>query len=135
MIIGTGIDTVEIVRFKKWHAKSYQSLCRLFSEEEIAYCMQQPLLSAQRFAVRFAAREAVYKAISEGYYVPVPPFLTLARAISIDKNQSGKPFLTFDRQILDEITYLRLTTVTWHISLAHTRHMASAWIIAELVSV
>ena len=36
---------------------------RLFTRDEIAYCLDDPQLAAQRFAARFAAKEAVMKAL------------------------------------------------------------------------
>ena len=64
MIIGTGVDIVEVTRIetlRKKHGSRF--LRRHFTEEEIQYCigMVDP---ARHFAGRFAAKEAVYKALS-----------------------------------------------------------------------
>ena len=40
MILGIGIDAVEIERFKDWHTKPVNQLMRIFSAEEIAYCLK-----------------------------------------------------------------------------------------------
>ena len=56
MICGIGVDSVEIERFALWLDYSKKRLSRIFSLEEIEYCLQQKNKSAERFAVRFAAR-------------------------------------------------------------------------------
>ena len=58
MIVGIGIDSVEINRFKNWKTYQYVKLRRIFSENEIAYCLAAPTKIDERFALRFAAREA-----------------------------------------------------------------------------
>ena len=50
MILGVGIDAVEIARFADWHTKSDKQLRRIFSEEEMAYCLSVPAKTAERFA-------------------------------------------------------------------------------------
>ena len=91
MILGIGIDSVEIERFAHWHTYSDHSLSRIFSAEEIAYCRANPVLATQRFAVRFAAREALYKALSTAAPGNTIPFLTLCRAVTITHSASGAP--------------------------------------------
>lgn len=71
MIYGVGIDLVKIDRMKsvveRWGDKF---LRRVFTETEIAYCHEKknPYLS---FAVRFAAKEALIKAIASEITVPL----------------------------------------------------------------
>ena len=67
MIIGIGIDIVDLDRFQRMldrHGKRF--LAKTFSEEEIAYC-QSRKNPAQHFAARFAAKEAVFKALGTGW--------------------------------------------------------------------
>src|SRR5579871_4076307 len=101
MIIGIGMDAVEAHRFTHWHTKPLRMLERVFSPSEITYCLQNKILSAQRFAIRFAAREAIYKIVNT--HIPqcrAVPFLTLARAITITKATTGSPSITIDWQQL-----------------------------------
>lgn len=66
-----GIDAIEIARFADWHTKERLWLKRIYTDNEIDYCLQEPTLSAQRFAVRYAAKEALYKALSsQGIELP-----------------------------------------------------------------
>jgi len=61
--LGIGVDVVKVERVEKL---SPQACERLFTVEERAYCEKSPLLRAERFAARFAAKEAVLKALGTG---------------------------------------------------------------------
>ena len=123
MICGIGVDTVEVVRFAQWHTYSRKTLSRIFSDEEIEYCLAQINKSAERFAVRFAAREAFFKAFSYAFPSHTVPFLTLCKNISIQKKGS-RPFLVFD--------WLQLSNpIMIHVSLSHTKTIATAYVIIE----
>lgn len=128
MIIGIGIDSVAIHRFAHWHTKSRTQLLRIFSEQEIDYCLSNPTLSAQRFAARFAAREALYKAISAHWPEHSIPFLTLCRAITIIKKRA--PVMLIDWSMLQSYGVQPIENNT-HLSLTHTQHIATALIILE----
>ena len=67
MVVGLGIDIIEIARVKK-SIDEYGSLFlnKVFTEDEITYCNKK-FNRYQHFAARFAAKEAVYKAIASGW--------------------------------------------------------------------
>jgi holo-[acyl-carrier protein] synthase len=123
MILGIGVDTIEIERFALWHTYSRKKLARIFSLEEIDYCLQDKNKSAQRFAVRFAAREALYKALSHTYPNKKIPFLTLCTDTTITKI-NGLPQIIIDESI--DTTHL-----TIHVSLSHSRKIATAFVLIE----
>ncbi len=77
-----GVDLVEIARIKSLARRNPKFLTRVFSPAEIAYCKakKDPWPS---FAVRFAAKEAIYKALGKA---DVP--LT---AISVNRGKDGRP--------------------------------------------
>ena len=128
MIIGIGIDSVEIERFTPWHTYSHKKLERIFSKEEIEYCLSNTLLSAQRFAVRFAAREALFKAISQAIPEHCMPFLTLCRAVTISKNRA--PVMLVNWEIFNgHIIPESLIHSRAFISLTHTQNTATAFVI------
>ena len=129
MILGIGIDTVEVERFITWRDYSPKKLSRIFSPQEINYCLLQSNKSAERFAARFAAREALFKALSYAYPNHQLPFLTLCSRITITKID-GRPYLT----VVGDIG-IDLTGVTIHLSLSHTRTHATALVIIEMRSV
>ena len=67
MIAGLGTDIVEIVRIGEMierHGELF--LGRVYTEQEIAYC-QRRAASYQHFAGRWAAKEAVLKALGTGW--------------------------------------------------------------------
>lgn len=66
MIKGIGIDIVEIKRIKKAIKKHKNFINRLYTQLEQSYCLSKnkPHL---HFAVRFAAKEAVLKALGTGF--------------------------------------------------------------------
>lgn len=60
--ISTGIDIENIQRFEKYSADD-ELVKRIFSEKEIDYCFSHRF-PAKHLAVRFSAKEAIYKALS-----------------------------------------------------------------------
>jgi phosphopantetheine--protein transferase-like protein len=122
MILGIGVDSVEVHRFKHWHTFSRKKLSRIFSEQEIDYCLQQLNKSAERFAVRFAAREAFFKAFSAAFPDVSIPFLTLCKQVRIEK-QGDRPVLLFD----DFYTQ----SFTTHLSFTHTDSVATVFVVIE----
>ncbi len=66
MIVGTGIDLIQVARIKKaakrWNDKF---LSRIYTPREISYCRGKREKYVH-FAARFAAKEAVRKALGEG---------------------------------------------------------------------
>jgi len=127
MIIGIGIDSVEVERFAHWHTYAPSTLHRIFSQEEINYCLSNLTKSAERFAVRFAAREAFFKALSSAYPAITIPFLTVCRSISITKLDNQAPVLKIDWQKLLGTN----SDIKSFVSLTHTKTVATAIIILE----
>lgn len=66
MILGIGIDLVKIDRIDKAGKNHSGFLERVFTEAEREYCAKQKF-PAQHYAARFAAKEAVLKAIGTGW--------------------------------------------------------------------
>lgn len=77
-----GIDIEELKRFSKL-VKDKAFLKKIFSQDEIDYCLSKKS-STQHFAVRFAGKEAVWKALSSTKTVPIT-------AISFKNIDNGKP--------------------------------------------
>lgn len=65
MILGTGIDIIEIERIKK-AIKNKRFIERVFSRDEIQYCQSRGAQSVASYAARFAGKEAVLKAFGTG---------------------------------------------------------------------
>lgn len=124
MILGIGIDTIDIDRFAEWHTYSEKKLRRIFSPEEIEYCLQDIKKSAERFAVRFAAREALYKALSSFSLITIP-FLTLCAHTTIKKIGS--------RPVLELSSFCGIDGSNFivHLSLSHSRTQATAFVVLQ----
>ncbi|HLC06929.1 MAG TPA: holo-ACP synthase [Candidatus Babeliales bacterium] len=125
MILGIGVDIVEIERFALWHTYSSKKLSRIFSVDEITYCLENKNKSAERFAVRFAAREALYKALCYAYPNNKLPFLTLCAHTTIKKIE-GRPYI-----FLNKDTGADLDSLDIHLSWSHSRTHATTFIILE----
>ena len=130
MIRGIGIDTVEIDRFLHWHSFSSAQLQRIFSIAEIAYCLANEKQTASRFAVRFAAREAFFKALQAAYPETIIPFLTICRSLSIERNSRGLPEFTVDWERIS-MACPPINPLITHLSLSHSRIIATALVIVE----
>lgn len=124
MILGIGIDSVEISRFIDWHTLSEKQLLRIFSKDEIDYCLHNVALSAQRFAARFAAREAFFKAFTQYKPHHAIPFLTMCRLISLHKIDNV-PTLILDPTLREYIP----KNFRSFVSLTHTNTVANAFVI------
>ncbi|MBN1354506.1 MAG: holo-ACP synthase [Candidatus Omnitrophica bacterium] len=119
MIAGTGIDIVEISRFKKAKKKWGKSfLNKIFTENEIEYSRKRRFQD-QHFAARFAAKEAVLKAFGDK--------LSNVRNwqdIEILNDRSGKPYIRFHKSAKRLKSRERIGDVV--LSMAHCRDHAVA---------
>jgi holo-[acyl-carrier protein] synthase len=122
MIYGIGIDIVKIERMRevieKWGDKFLE---RVFTENEIVYCYKKrtPYLS---LSVRFAAKEALIKAIGS----EVPVSLT---NIEVINTGTGKPVLKINNNLQDFFTSKQIKTA--HLSLSHEHDYGVACVILE----
>jgi holo-[acyl-carrier protein] synthase len=124
MILGTGVDIVEIVRFRKILERSKERfLKRVFTSEEQAYCLayHDP---TQHFAVRFAAKEAVFKALGTGWAKGVTWL-----DVEVQRQNQEAPAIRLygEAQKLSSLKGAR----TIHLSLSHTENWAVATAILE----
>src|SRR5581483_3149750 len=126
MIKGIGIDSVEIERFKDWHAYSNSSLSRIFSKQEIDYCLSVPAKSAERFAARFAVREAFLKALQQVFLNTNFALLTVCKAIQIDKTANGAPIIAIDWK---KLKVENPKNISFSISWTHNKTDATAILI------
>lgn len=131
MILGIGIDSVEIERFARWHSYPIKNLLRVFSQNEIDYSLTNHRKSAERFAARFAAKEAFLKAISPLVREKNPISLfTICKYVTTSHTHLGHPLLIIDwhnlgMHLKDEILPI------CHLSLTHTKTVATAFVIVE----
>ena len=125
MIIGIGVDIIEIARLERALAEYGKRLRdRVFTPREIAYC-QSAGRRAERYATRFAAKEAARKAIGAA-----KPVQALAwRDVEIISSAEGAPQLEFHGCAAELVKELGVTRV--HVSLSHAREQAVAIVVLE----
>jgi len=131
MICGIGIDSTEIKRFEKWNTYSYEKLLRLFSEEEIIYCLKTKNKSAERFAARFAAKEAFYKALCMLIPHKKYGFSAIAQSVSVSHMRSGHPILRIDWVSMCKKIGVLPPKVKVSLSITHTKTIATAIVVIE----
>ncbi len=119
---GIGIDAVDVERFRTSLARTPTMRDRLFTAEELAYVAPKadPVPS---LAARFAAREAVMKAMGLGLGAFGFHEVWVTRA------ESGAPSLRVTGRALELAVDRGITR--WHLSLTHTAIVAIAHVVAE----
>lgn len=131
MIKSIGIDSIEINRFNSWHTYSPQSLSKIFLPHETAYCISNTTKSAERFAIRFAAKEAFLKALSTVIaHQKIPNLLTVCKNVGVEHSPSGSPFLIVNWTSFGPLL-VSPEQMTVHVSLTHTKTIATAFVILE----
>ncbi len=115
MIIGVGIDVVDIERFGESLSRTHGLAARLFTDAEAA----RPLAS---LAARFAAKEALAKALG----APTGLHWHDAEVVS---ESSGRPVMEMRGSVLARAHDLGVSSV--HLSLSHDAGIASAVVVLE----
>jgi holo-[acyl-carrier protein] synthase len=125
VIAGIGVDVVEISRVRLMiAAQGERAIARLFTEGERRYAESMPN-PARHFAVRIAAKEAAFKALSGS---------ESARAIGWREMEDvlddlGRPSLVFRGRARDRAAEMNVSQ-PW-ISLSHADDVATAFVVLE----
>ena len=129
MKVTTGIDIIEVERIKEAILEVGDSfLNRIYTEKEIEYCNKSEVMKYQHFAARFAAKEAVFKAISE--YIDGRKD-AIWKDIEITNIGSGKPEINVDK-LKENInkTGDNVRLINIDVSISHIRDFAVASAVA-----
>lgn len=122
-VVGLGLDLVEVQRIRALLEKSGDRFKdRVFTEEEVSYC-DSCADGAMHYAARFAAKEAVAKALGTGFSAGVS-----WRDIEVTRSGQGAPSVRLHggaAQIAETLGIRR-----WLLSLTHTQGAASAAAVA-----
>lgn len=124
MILGVGIDIVEVARIQASHERfGERFLTRILLPDEISYCLahREP---APFLAARFAAKEAVSKAFGTGLGAQLG-----WHDMEVGKKESGEPFVILHGNGLQLLQERKARAVL--ISLTHTQTHAAAVAILE----
>lgn len=120
MIIGTGVDIVEVERMAAAYARfGLRFVKKILHPREMDRLPPSP---AAYLASRFACKEAAAKALGTGFAYGVSP-------LQIEVAGQGRPMLKLHGAALERA--MRLGAGRFHISLSHERHCAIAMVILE----
>ena len=124
MIVGTGIDIAEVLRVGKAIERfGERFLWRVFTEAERKYC-DSKANRVERYAARFAAKEATMKALGTGWNRGV-----CWRDIEVYREPGGRPIIRFHGVAAEFAARLGASNVA--LSLSHTPEQAIASVILE----
>ena len=124
MIIGTGVDLCEVSRIRQSVERFGEKfVSRIYTEREIAY-VSRKANRFERYAARFAAKEAGMKAIGTGWRHGIT-----WHDFEVTNLGSGKPTLAFHGVAAKVAERLGVKNVS--LSMTHTAEMAMAMLILE----
>lgn len=124
MIVGTGIDIAEVGRIAQSIDRfGRRFLERIFTPDEIRYC-ESKANKAERYAARFAAKEAAMKAIGTGWNRGVT-----WHDVEVSRAPGGRPTITYHKRAAE--FFRALGAVRAHLSITHTADSALAQVILE----
>ncbi len=117
MKIRTGTDIIEISRVKESIESTNKKFCeRVYTEKEREYCENKKIQKYQHYAVRFSAKEAIFKAISDELE---NKFEINWKDIEILNDEKGRPYVNILNNKIQNIEDI-------DISLSHCKQYAIA---------
>jgi holo-[acyl-carrier protein] synthase len=125
MVLGLGTDLMETRRVEESIDRfGERFLERIFTPDEIAYCLRKKKNAAESFAARFAAKEAGAKALGTG----------ISRGVSwkefeVRREASGRPTLHLSGRAAELAEVMGVKRV--QLSLTHSRELALAVVVIE----
>jgi len=124
MIVGTGIDIAEVARIRQSIARfGDRFLRRIYTPDEIRYC-DSKANRVERYAARFAAKEAAMKALGTGWNHGVRWL-----DCEVVRQPGGRPSLAFHGKAAEFAAKLGVKNAA--LSLTHTTEQAMAQVILE----
>ena len=124
-MLTVGIDLIEVTRVERVLARyGDRFLERVFTPAEILYCRARP----PELAARFAAKEAVAKALGVGVRMIARDGINW-RDVEVIGDMRAKPLVRLYDRAAERAGELGLTE--WAVSLSHTREHAIAFVVAQ----
>ena len=119
-VVGIGTDIAEVDRIRTLIDKYSDSFIeRTFTSAEIAYCSKKPL-PYMHYAARFAAKEAMAKALGTGFSDGVA-----LKDLSVENDAAGTPHAVVSGRALEIMHSIGGSKML--ISISHTKQFASAF--------
>jgi holo-[acyl-carrier protein] synthase len=125
VIISIGIDIIEVARIREVLLRTPRFRERVFTPAERAYCDNRGAVSAQHYAARFAAKEAMLKALQTGWRGGIS-----WQDVEIASRDSGAPYIILHGPVKDLFNSSGATAA--HLSMSHTGEHAIAEVVLEL---
>ena len=120
MKVRTGTDIIEIERVKKSIEETDCRFCeRVYTKDEIEYCESKKIQKYQHYAARFAAKEAIFKAISSTLD---SKYEIEWKDIEVKNDQNGRPVVNLDDKFMKNIESI-------DISISHCKQYAVATVV------
>jgi holo-[acyl-carrier protein] synthase len=125
VIVGIGVDVVDLERFAATVRRQPSIITRVFSDDERAYCdaAAAEQVRVERYAARFAAKEAVGKALRCG--IGSYPFA----AVEVTRDGNGAPSVVLTGKAADKAS--AAGAARFHLSITHDGPVTIAFVIAE----
>jgi holo-[acyl-carrier protein] synthase len=124
LIIGIGLDLVEVARIERTTRRfGARALARLFTPGEVKRCAAARC-PAESYAARFAAKEAVFKALGTGWGRG-PAW----HEVEVVSGPGGRPELRLSGRIAEEARARGVSR--FHLTLTHTSGLAAAVVVCE----
>jgi holo-[acyl-carrier protein] synthase len=123
MIVGLGSDLLDVARVEQKLREDSNLVTSLFTPLEIAYC-EGKHCPAEHYAARFAAKEALLKALGTGWRDGLS-----WREIEIQNDDLGRPVMVLSGRV--EQLACQRNVVRVHVSLTHSATHAAATVVLE----
>lgn len=123
--VGLGVDIVEIERMREILSRTPSFAERVFSEGERAYC-DATASPETHYATRFAAKEAVLKALGTGFSRGIRP-----RDVEVKRTSKGRPYAVLRGRAKEVAAELGVRELPISLSYTHTEAVACAMAITE----
>ena len=123
--VGLGIDVVEIARMKAILSRSPSFAGKVFSEGERAYC-DKTSSPETHYATRFAAKEAVLKALGTGFSRGIRP-----RDVEVNRTSKGRPYVALHGRAKEVAAEMGVRELPISLSYTHSEAVACAMAITE----
>lgn len=125
VIISIGTDIIEVARIRQTITRTPRFIERVFTLDERGYCEGcGEIVRAQHYAVRFAAKEAVFKALGTGWRDRLA-----WHDVEVARHEQGAPRIILHGRALEMFASLNATRT--HLSLSHTAEHAVAFVVFE----
>lgn len=122
MKFNCGTDIIEIKRIQdSIESLGDRFINKIYTENEIGYCESKKNQKYQHYAARFAAKEAIFKAISDKLD---SKFDMDWKDVEIINNANGKPFVNFINKEVKDLEGI-------DISISHCREYATANVVVQ----